>query len=78
MDYHSASEDDDSDFVVEELDETQENDSYIIDSDMVLSSSDSDASLLSGNAQEDRGRYCYRLQQFHKESFYSKKKQRLL
>jgi hypothetical protein len=78
MDYPSASEDDDSDVVVEEPDETQENDSHIIDSDMVLSSSDSDASLLSGNAQEDRGRYCYRLQQFHKESFYSKKNQRLL
>ena len=71
MDYPSASEDDDSDFVVEEHDETQENDSHVIDSDMVLSSSDSDESSLSGNVQEDRGRYCYRLQRFHKDAFYS-------
>jgi hypothetical protein len=40
LDYPSASEDDDSDFVVEEPDETQENDSHVIDSDMVLSSSE--------------------------------------
>jgi len=71
MDYPSASEDDDSDFVEEEHDETQENDSHVIDSDMVLSSSDSDESSLSGNVQEDRGRYCYRLQRFHKDAFYS-------
>jgi len=53
MDYPSASEDDDSDFLVEEHDETQENDSHVIDSDMVLSSSDSDESSLSGDVQED-------------------------
>ena len=49
LDYPSGSEDDDSDFVVEEPHETQENDSNVIDSDMVLSSSDSDESSLSGN-----------------------------
>jgi hypothetical protein len=67
MDYPSASDDDDSDFLLEEHDETQENDPHVIDSDMVLSSSESDESSLSGNVQEDRSRYCYRLQQFHKD-----------
>jgi hypothetical protein len=71
LDYPSGSEDDDSDFVVEEPHETQENDSHVIDSDMVLSSSDSDESSLSGNVQEDCGCYCYRLQRFHKDAFYS-------
>jgi len=71
LDYPSASEDDDSDFVVEKPDETQENDSHVIDSDMVLSSSDSDESSLSGNIQEDCSQYCYRLQRFHKDAFYS-------
>jgi len=72
MDYPSASDDDDSDFLLEEHDETQENDPHVIDSDMVLSASESDnESSLSGNVQEDRGRYCYRLQQFHKDTFYS-------
>jgi hypothetical protein len=71
LDYPSGNEDDDSDFVVEEPHETQENDSHIIDSDMVLSSSDSDESSLSGNVQEDHCCYCYRLQQFHKDAFYS-------
>jgi hypothetical protein len=61
LDYPSAGEDDDSDFVVEEPHETQENNSHVIDSDMVLSSSNSDESSLSGNVQEDCGRYCYRL-----------------
>jgi hypothetical protein len=32
---------------------------YVLDSDMVLSSSDSDESSLSGNVQEDCGCYCY-------------------
>ena len=71
LDYPSGSEDDDPNFVVEEPHETQENDSHVIDSDMVLSSSDSDESSLSGNVQEDCGCYCYRLQQFHKDTFYS-------
>jgi hypothetical protein len=71
LDYPSGSEDDDSNFVVEEPHETQENDSHVLDSDMVLSSSDSDESSLSGNIQEDRGHYCYPLQQFHKDAFYS-------
>jgi len=39
LDYPSGSEEDDSDFVVEEPHEAQENDSHVIDSDMVLSSS---------------------------------------
>jgi len=38
---------------------------------MVLSSSDSDKSSLSGNVQEDHGRYCCPLQRFHKDTFYS-------
>jgi hypothetical protein len=38
---------------------------------MVLSSSESDESSLSGNIQEDRGRYCYQLQWFHKDTFFS-------
>jgi len=59
------------DFLLEEHDETQENDPHVIDSDKVLSSSESDKSSLSGNVQEDRGRYCYRLQRFHKDTFYS-------
>jgi hypothetical protein len=71
LDYPSGSEDDDSDFVVEEPHETQENNSHVIDSDMVLSSSDSEESSLSGNVQEDHGRYCYQLQRFHKDAFCS-------
>jgi hypothetical protein len=71
LDYPSASEDDDLDFVVEEPHKTQENDSHIIDSDTVLSSSDFDEPSLSGNVQEDRGCFCYRLQRFHKDAFYS-------
>jgi hypothetical protein len=71
LDYPSGSEDDDLDFLVEQPHETQENDSHVLDSDMVLSSSDSDESSLSGNVQEDCGRYCYRLQWFHKHAFYS-------
>jgi len=59
LDYPSGSEDDDSDFVVEEPHETWENNSHVLDSDMVLSSSDSDRSSLSGNVQEDHGCYCY-------------------
>jgi hypothetical protein len=38
---------------------------------MELSLSDSDVSSISGNVQEDRGRYCYRLQRFHKDAFYA-------
>jgi hypothetical protein len=38
---------------------------------MVLSSSNSEESSLSGNIQEDCSRYCYRLQHFHKDAFYS-------
>jgi hypothetical protein len=57
------------DFLLEEHDETQENDPHVIDSDKVLSSSESDKSSLSGNVQEDRGRYCYQLQRFHKDTF---------
>jgi hypothetical protein len=38
---------------------------------MVLSSSDSDESSLSGNDQKDCGHYCYWLQWFHKDAFYS-------
>jgi hypothetical protein len=71
MDYPSASDNDDSDFLPEEHDETQDNDPHVIDSDMVLSSSESDESSISGNVQEDRGWYCYPLQQFHKDTFYS-------
>jgi hypothetical protein len=71
LDYLSGSEDDDPNFVVEEPHETQENDSHVIDSDMVLSSSNSEESSLSGNIQEDCSRYCYRLQHFHKDAFYS-------
>jgi hypothetical protein len=71
LDYPSGSEEDDSNFVVEEPHETQENDSHVIDSDMVLSSSDSEESSLNGNVQEDCSRYCYRLQWFHKDAFYS-------
>jgi hypothetical protein len=70
MDYPSGSDDEDSDFVLEQTKETEEND-HVIDSDMELSSSDSDVSSVSGNVQEDRGRYCYRLQQFHKDAFYA-------
>jgi hypothetical protein len=58
MDYLSDSDDEDSDFVLEQPEETEEND-HVIDSDMKLSSSDSDVSSISGNVQEDRGRYCY-------------------
>jgi hypothetical protein len=71
MDYPSASDDDDSDFLPEEHDETQDNDPHLIDPDMVLSSSESDESSLSGNVQKDCGRYCYRRPQFHKDTFYS-------
>jgi hypothetical protein len=70
MDYPSGSDDEDSDFVLEQPKETEENDN-VIDSDMELSSSDSDVSSISGNVQEDRGRYCYRLQRFHKDAFYA-------
>jgi hypothetical protein len=59
LDYPSGSEDDDSNFVVEQPHETQDNNSHVIDSDMVLSSSDSDESSLSGNDQKDCGHYCY-------------------
>jgi hypothetical protein len=38
---------------------------------MVLSSSDSEESSLSGNVQEVCGHYCYRLQWFCKDAFYS-------
>jgi hypothetical protein len=38
---------------------------------MVLSSSNSEESSLSGNVQEDCSHYCYRLQWFHKDAFYS-------
>jgi hypothetical protein len=69
LDYPSGSEDDDSDFVVEEPHETQGSDSHVIDS--VLSSSNSEESSLSGNVQEDCGHYCYQLQRFHKDAFYS-------
>ena len=71
LDYSSGSEEDDSDFLVEEPHETQENNSHVTDSDMVLSSSNSEESSLSGNVQEDCGRYCYQLQRFHKDAFYS-------
>ena len=60
MDYPSGSDDEDLDFVWEQTEETEEND-HVIDSDMELSSSDSDVSSVSGNVQEDCGRYCYRL-----------------
>jgi hypothetical protein len=60
MDYPSGSDDEDLDFVLEQTEETEEND-HVIDSDMELSSSDSDVSSISGNVQEDRVRYCYRL-----------------
>jgi len=70
MDYPSDSDDEDSDFVLEEPEETEESD-HVIDSGMELSSSDSDESSIIGNVQEDRGRYCYRLQRFHKDAFYS-------
>jgi heat shock protein HspQ len=70
MDYPSGSDDEDSDFVLEQAKEKEEND-HVIDSDMELSSSDSDVSSISGNVQEDRGRYCYRLQRFHKDAFYA-------
>jgi len=70
MDYPSGSDDEDSDFVLEQTEETEEND-HVIDSDMELSSSDSDVSSISGNVQEDRSRYCYRLQRFHKDAFYA-------
>jgi hypothetical protein len=71
LDYPSGSEDDALNFLVEQPHETQENDSHVLDSDMVLSSSDSDESSLSGNVQEDCGRYCYGLQRFHEDAFYS-------
>ena len=71
LDYSSGSEEDDSDFLVEEPHETQENNSHVTDSDMVLSSSNSEESSLSGNVQEDCSHYCYRLQWFHKDAFYS-------
>jgi len=70
MDYPSGSDDEDSDFVLEQPEETKEND-HVIDSDMELSSSDSDVSSISGNVQEDCGRYCYRLRSFHKDAFYA-------
>jgi hypothetical protein len=71
LDYPSGSEEDDSDFMVEEPHGTHENDSHVMDSDMVLSSSDSEESSLSGNIQEDCGHYCYWLQRFHKDAYYS-------
>jgi hypothetical protein len=51
------------------MDYPSASDSHVIDSDMVLSLSESDKSSLSGNVQEDRGRYCYQLQRFHKDTF---------
>jgi hypothetical protein len=56
MDYLSDSDDEDSDFVLEQPEETEEND-HVIDYNMELSSSDSDESSIIGNVQEDCGRY---------------------
>jgi hypothetical protein len=55
LDYPSASDKEDSDFVTEENQDSHDNDSHLMDSDMVLSLSDSEQSSDGGNVQEDYG-----------------------
>jgi hypothetical protein len=71
LDYPSVGDEVDSDFVMEENQDNHDNDSHLMDSDMVLSSSDSEQSSDGGNVQEDHGQYCFWLQQFHRDAFYS-------
>jgi len=59
LDYPSVSDEVDSDFVMEENQDNHDNDSHLMDSDMVLSSSDSEQSSDGGNVQEDHGQYCF-------------------
>jgi hypothetical protein len=70
LDYLSGSDQDNSNFVMEEHQDNHDTESHLMDSDMVLSLLDSEESS-DGNVQGDCGRYCFRLQQFHKDAFYS-------
>jgi hypothetical protein len=71
LDYPSTSDDDDSDWLLDDAGSAgvEKVSDHIVDSDLLVEESDSDSSS-DGHVQEDRTQYSHRLLMYHHEAFY--------
>jgi hypothetical protein len=71
LDYPSTSDDDDSDWLLDDAGSAgvEKVSDHIVDSDLLVEESDSDSSS-DGHIQEDRTQYSHPLLMYHREAFY--------